>query len=137
MSLLRLPIVIGVAAGYHLCCTAPAQSAKTDQPTPSSNETLMGMYLKTLSIVKIICWIEAIVETVSTLSFYVSDDAVPLAISSLRGPYRPEPPSVLFVLAGISSLLGGLLRFTCYRMLGQSFTFQLSIRSSHALVTTG
>ncbi|KAF9230069.1 hypothetical protein BU15DRAFT_57612, partial [Melanogaster broomeanus] len=88
-------------------------------------------------VLQLICWSGAAAETVSALSFYFPDDSVPLVIRSLRGPYHPEPPSLLFVIAGTSSILGGLLRLLCYRTLGQFFTFQLSIRKSHALVTTG
>ncbi|KAF9231818.1 hypothetical protein BU15DRAFT_11649, partial [Melanogaster broomeanus] len=137
MSLLRLPLVIGAAAIYHISATAPAQSATNEQVKPSSNETVLVVLVKTFSLTKIICWSGALAETISTLSFYFPDDSVPLVIRSLRGPYRPEPPNLLFVITGTLSILGGLLRLLCYRTLGQFFTFQLSIRKSHALVTTG
>ncbi|KAF9231819.1 hypothetical protein BU15DRAFT_55695 [Melanogaster broomeanus] len=138
MSLLRLPLVVGAAAIYHLCATAPAQSATNEQVRGSSNETMHKLETQgALFCLQIICWSGPLAETVSTLSFYFPDDSVPLVIRSLRGPYHPEPPSLLFVIAGTLSILGGLLRLVSYRTLGQFFTFQLSLRKSHALVTTG
>ncbi|KAF9230359.1 hypothetical protein BU15DRAFT_91127 [Melanogaster broomeanus] len=137
MSLLRLPLVVGAAASYHISATAPAQSATNEQVKGLFYETVLGMFARAFALAKLICWSGAAAETVSVLSFYFPDDSVPLVIRSLRGPYHPEPPSLLFVIAGTLSILGGLLRLLCYRTLGQFFTFQLSIRKSHALVTTG
>ncbi|KAF9236659.1 hypothetical protein BU15DRAFT_89056 [Melanogaster broomeanus] len=137
MSILRLPLIIGAAASWQLCCTAPAQPAKDERIVASSNELFVSVVLKVLLLVQIICWTFAIVETVSTLSFHLPNDDVPQFILSLRGPNPPQPPSVLFVIAGISSILGGLLRLACYRALGQFFTFSLTIRKTHTLITTG
>lgn len=33
--------------------------------------------------------------------------------------------------------LGGLIRYKCYRVLGSMFTFEMSIREGHVLVTSG
>jgi len=33
--------------------------------------------------------------------------------------------------------LGGLIRLECYRQLGTMFTFEMSIRKDHMLVTSG
>ena len=33
--------------------------------------------------------------------------------------------------------LGGLIRYKCYRALGSMFTFEMSIREGHVLVTSG
>ena len=47
---------------------------------------------------------------------------------------RLAPLSVAGCVLGIA---GGLLRTQCYRELGRLFTFELSIRDNHKLVTTG
>jgi len=44
------------------------------------------------------------------------------------------PQSTIGMVFAIS---GGLLRFQCYRTLGRYFTFEVSIRKGHQLVTTG
>jgi len=43
----------------------------------------------------------------------------------------------LFLVGWFFSLLGGLIRLTCYRALGNLFTFELSIRKNHRLITSG
>ena len=43
----------------------------------------------------------------------------------------------LSVAGCVLGIAGGLLRTQCYRELGRLFTFELSIRDNHRLVTTG
>lgn len=45
--------------------------------------------------------------------------------------------SPLFVLGLTSIHLGGFLRLWCYRTLGNFFTFEISIRPDHKLITRG
>jgi len=42
-----------------------------------------------------------------------------------------------FLVGTLLTLAGGLLRVHCFRALGSRFTFELSIRPAHALVTDG
>ena len=35
------------------------------------------------------------------------------------------------------TILGGLIRYTCYRALGRMFTFEMSIRRNHKLIMSG
>ncbi|KAF9238462.1 hypothetical protein BU15DRAFT_62440 [Melanogaster broomeanus] len=42
-----------------------------------------------------------------------------------------------FLAGSILNIAGGLLRIHCYRVLGRMFTFELSIRKDHKLVTSG
>jgi protein-S-isoprenylcysteine O-methyltransferase Ste14 len=43
----------------------------------------------------------------------------------------------LFLVGWFFALSGGLIRFACYRALGSLFTFELSIRKNHRLITSG
>lgn len=43
----------------------------------------------------------------------------------------------LFFAGWLLIVSGGLIRFLCYRALGNMFTFQLGIRKDHKLVTSG
>jgi len=43
----------------------------------------------------------------------------------------------LFVAGSTFIALGGYIRWQCYRTLGRFFTFQLSVRNDHRLVTGG
>ncbi|KAI0763570.1 hypothetical protein BD413DRAFT_483785, partial [Trametes elegans] len=42
-----------------------------------------------------------------------------------------------FALGSATVMAGGLLRLACYRELGKHFTFELTIRKDHSLVTSG
>jgi protein-S-isoprenylcysteine O-methyltransferase Ste14 len=52
---------------------------------------------------------------------------------------KPEDIRVTaaFLVAWIFALLGALIRRSCYRALGQMFTFEISLRDNHHLVTSG
>jgi hypothetical protein len=53
MSLLRLPLVIGAAASWHICTTAPAQSAKNERIIASSNELFLSGAVKVGSLIQV------------------------------------------------------------------------------------
>jgi protein-S-isoprenylcysteine O-methyltransferase Ste14 len=42
-----------------------------------------------------------------------------------------------FVCGFLLTVLGGYVRFRCYRELGHLFTFEMSIRKDHRLITIG
>ena len=42
-----------------------------------------------------------------------------------------------FLIAWIVSLTGALIRRSCYKALGRMFTFEISLRDDHRLVTSG
>ncbi|THU87565.1 hypothetical protein K435DRAFT_681477 [Dendrothele bispora CBS 962.96] len=46
-------------------------------------------------------------------------------------------PTLSFCIGFVLLCLGGLLRYACYRCLGNLFTFELSVRQDHRLVTCG
>ena len=45
--------------------------------------------------------------------------------------------SWLFLVGTLVTILGGLIRYKCYRALGRMFTFEMSIRKNHKLITSG
>lgn len=45
--------------------------------------------------------------------------------------------SPTFIACGITAAVGGFVRWHCYRALGRLFTFEMSIRQGHTLVTNG
>ena len=63
-----------------------------------------------------------------------------MVLDALRrlGPLNPSPYSPpAFLVGTLLTLAGGLLRAHCFHALGSRFTFELSIRPAHALVTDG
>ena len=45
--------------------------------------------------------------------------------------------NLLFLVGCLLVIAGGMIRLACYRELGSFFTFELSIRKDHKLITTG
>ena len=43
----------------------------------------------------------------------------------------------LFFLGAFLAALGGYIRYCCFRALGRLFTFEMSIRDEHELITDG
>ncbi|KIJ66846.1 hypothetical protein HYDPIDRAFT_186460 [Hydnomerulius pinastri MD-312] len=136
MSLLRLPFVVVAAAIFHIIATPPEKYKTSEQVYASSNEDWVNLQNFTLKLLKISCWAGAIAESASTLSFHLSDTHVPDLLKSLRGP-PTQPPNLLFLIAATFVLGGGILRRLCYITLGRFFTFHLTIRKAHTLITTG
>nr|VWO95730.1 C-24(28) sterol reductase [Ganoderma boninense] len=111
----------------------PAPSVTLQYPTV--NGLLLGLKSASMYFFSGISVIEAALilwyHSSWAYSAYVPRSILPfLQLSSLR----PSPVSLAACLLGSA---GGLLRTRCYRELGRLFTFELSIRDNHKLVTTG
>ena len=85
-----------------------------------------------------IFWLLTIAEAAAAFS---ASDLCPRGIKQLIMPLLAAPTIGAIspgLLAGICLvIIGSLLRLYCYRVLGQYFTFELSIRNGHKLVTSG
>lgn len=46
-------------------------------------------------------------------------------------------PSPLFFVGTFLTAFGGYIRYRCYKALGSMFTYEMSIRKDHVLVTSG
>ena len=57
-----------------------------------------------------------------------------LVFSASADSIKPTP---LFFLGTFMAGLGGYIRYSCYRALGKLFTFEMSIRNGHQLITDG
>ncbi|KAF8074176.1 hypothetical protein FPV67DRAFT_791548 [Lyophyllum atratum] len=141
MSLLKLPLLASVAWATHTTMTAP-------NPPPSADERLPPTGLEHLAAVvppisKIFFWSATLAEMGVMLANYL-DGTRSFSQHILRLLVRteqPETPNLRitfpFLVGWSLALLGALLRQHCYRTLGRQFTFELSIRRDHHLVTQG
>ncbi|KIN95773.1 hypothetical protein M404DRAFT_1007144 [Pisolithus tinctorius Marx 270] len=50
---------------------------------------------------------------------------------------RASTLTPIFFIGGCMMVAGSLLRLTCYKILGRFFTYELSIRNEHKLITSG
>ncbi|KAK7062820.1 hypothetical protein VNI00_000314 [Paramarasmius palmivorus] len=93
---------------------------------------------------KMLFWVVCFVETALILSL-VYRPTSPVASSLLVSPTtvsgdlinRMAEIKPSFILCSLLVALGGIIRAHCFRALGASFTFELSVQKDHKLVTSG
>ncbi|VDB85122.1 unnamed protein product [Peniophora sp. CBMAI 1063] len=126
---------------YHISTTPPAPSATTPERAKVKTTGTTGFveaHMGTLTLLyKIIVTITLLMEIVGTFS--ASSIATSLArrtnIDVLGDPDVHISP--LFCLGACLVYAAAWLRRTCFNMMGSQFTFQMSIKKQHRLVTSG
>ncbi|OAX34909.1 hypothetical protein K503DRAFT_411249 [Rhizopogon vinicolor AM-OR11-026] len=132
-----------------LICATGAQlySLTPPNPTPDSKERLkptgleltiswLPIFMKTIPIA---CVLAEIFVAFAT----AHESAISKSVTSLliHSPLFPDfdftLPSAALVAGFFLSIIGAVIRSHCYRTLGRLFTFELSIRQGHKLVTSG
>ncbi|EGN93899.1 hypothetical protein SERLA73DRAFT_144924 [Serpula lacrymans var. lacrymans S7.3] len=151
MSLTKIPFLVSTALSTHVAWTPP-------NPPPSQNERLKNitlseaLFVKTVRkgpyMTKIMIWIVCLCEAAviyirrnpsSDLAKRLLQLLVPGAstLSSRHHAIGQIRLSRIFLASWLLTSLGGLVRLECYRLLGRLFTYELTIRPNHELVTTG
>lgn len=120
-------------------------------PTPSAKELVEPSKVVTIiwlgnKIHRFSLWSWALTEFVVTFS---ASGMCPVAFTrhiTRLLVHSPEPQQAVARVSSLSPgfcigvclvLAGSLIRVHCYRVLGRFFTFELSIREKHRLITTG
>ncbi|TFK45833.1 hypothetical protein OE88DRAFT_1084925 [Heliocybe sulcata] len=122
MSLLRVPFILASAIGIQVASSSPNKVLKEETTKYAGVEssiwpTVMPTVLKGLS------WTGALCETA-------------VALSS-AAPTSPFTQHILASLVLRPSWAISAIRLRCFHELGNLFTFQLSIRREHKLITSG
>ncbi|KAH7928433.1 hypothetical protein BV22DRAFT_1192835 [Leucogyrophana mollusca] len=140
MSLIKVPLILSAALGFHIAVTTP-NVPSTDERVPPSGipETfLFNVIVWGHPVLKGVYWAGTIAEVTSMIGRHVVHS---LPQSVLSTPDRILTPSAnitpAFIVGSMLIVSAGLLRWFCYRELGRLFTFALSVRKGHKLVTTG
>ncbi|KAG1744627.1 uncharacterized protein EDB91DRAFT_195537 [Suillus paluster] len=139
MTLMKLPFLVPSVLVFNNAFISPAS-------TPRDDEVVSGGPLYE----RICPAIYPILQRLSALIPCVAEIAVILAahfpsplsskiLSTLvhTGKLLDMMPNRYFILGTTLTTIGGLGRLWCFRVMGQQFTHQLTIRKNHALVTTG
>ncbi|KAG2035722.1 hypothetical protein BDR03DRAFT_962007 [Suillus americanus] len=90
-------------------------------------------------VMKMIYWAVSFAE-IATIASHATDYlSVIQTITQYAVGHRvlDTPITFPFILGTALAITGGLVRWWCYRTLGRFFTFQLSVRKGHHIVTTG
>jgi protein-S-isoprenylcysteine O-methyltransferase Ste14 len=156
MSLLRIPFSLSVIWAVHRINTAP-------QPPPRPSERIgpigrevywlppaikvhppftMTSSTKTLTYLSAqACFYLVGLAEISTIlaAHYPENTLSKLTLSAL-GHASPADSIQLtwpFLLAWLCCITGACIRQRCYQLLGESFTFEISLRRNHTLITSG
>ncbi|KAG1883295.1 hypothetical protein F4604DRAFT_283084 [Suillus subluteus] len=145
MSLLKIPFILVSAIGIHISFTSPSPPPSTkEKVVPSSLESFVGWFLKLrcMELMKISAWAASSAEVASILAMHIGPSHIPEGIYGARAVQllrvlHPTPITPVFLFGSIAVVIGGALRLYCILTLGKLWSFHLSIRKEHRLVTSG
>ncbi|KAF5314457.1 hypothetical protein D9619_011939 [Psilocybe cf. subviscida] len=136
MPITTFLIVIGilnVPFWLHLSTTSPTPSTPKGKRLRNDFTAFMTVPLR---LMQLCFWLHAAAESLSILS---SMGIIPLATSEYLllpdGHFVSISP--LRAAAGLAVILGGFLRWRCFREMGAHFTFHVTVLEKHKLITTG
>ncbi|KAI0090406.1 hypothetical protein BDY19DRAFT_1069340 [Irpex rosettiformis] len=143
----KIPLLFAGAAGMHVTFTPPNPTPEPDEASkygykPSYTWFNISRNLATITLTyfhQVLHWINAVGETAVILatafpSTIESGDIVHALAGNSGAGVRITTSSII----GFSLMaFGGLTRFLSYREMGRLYTWELSVKRGHHLVTTG
>ncbi|EMD40474.1 hypothetical protein CERSUDRAFT_102868 [Gelatoporia subvermispora B] len=131
--LLKAALIFTGAAAAHRAFTAPNPPPPEEEQEKYKGTILLTFHQSCFWTISL-CEIAAIFS--SQFPSPVSNDLLSALVTSPAEASRIRLTETF--IAGWSFIVAGcLLRLACYRTLGRHFTFQLSVRKDHKLVTDG
>lgn len=145
MSLLKIPFILASAIGSHISSITPSPPPSSgEKVVPSSFESFMGWYLKfrCMDLAVISAWAASFAEVASILAIHIDPSHIPEGTYAARAVQllrilHPTPITPAFLAGSVAIAIGGALRFYCISTLGKFWSFHLSVRKEHRLVTSG
>ncbi|TFK52672.1 hypothetical protein OE88DRAFT_1658070 [Heliocybe sulcata] len=136
----KIPFVLSAAFAFHVASTSPNPVPSEKEMERATTEQGWGKFvMRWLPLAyKMSFWMACICELVAIAT---PQSSWLIAAEWLLPMLRPDCSNISITpgfLAGWSCLfIGGLSRYWCYQTMGRHFTFELTIRDGHQLVTTG
>ncbi|KAG0706259.1 hypothetical protein DFH29DRAFT_1067028 [Suillus ampliporus] len=145
MSLLKIPFIIASAIGVHISLTSPSRPPSSkEKVVPSVFESLVRWFLELrgLELMEISAWVVSAAEVANILVMHIDPSQIPEGIYGARAvrllrSLHPTPITPTFLVGSLAVTIGGVLRLYCISTLAKLWSFQLSIRKEHRLVTSG
>ncbi|KAG0696461.1 Isoprenylcysteine carboxyl methyltransferase family-domain-containing protein [Suillus ampliporus] len=151
MSLLKVPLFLSSAIAVHVACTPPNAPLSNDVVHKTLNEWIIAKHVKywfpitkvssCRTVPQAFCWTVALTEVAITASHLTDPNGtLPSVMQDAVGQFRMTqdmPITSPFLFGTALVVAGGVIRWWCFRTLGRFFTFNLSVRTGHQLVTTG
>lgn len=142
MSLLKIPLILSSAVAVHVALTPPHAPSKSEVVHDTFNEWVIIQHVRYgLPISKIVYWGISLAEIALIVSRMTDLKTLPSVVQNTIGPFLPRiqdvPITRPFILGTALVASAGYLRWSCFRTLGHFFTFELTARKGHQLVTSG
>ncbi|KAG1763851.1 hypothetical protein EDD22DRAFT_885591 [Suillus occidentalis] len=139
-SLLKVPLILLSAFMLHVSFTPPNVPSSNEIVHQTFNEwVLTRLQRYGLPVMKAIYWVISLAEIV-TIACCTTDSLSTIwaiAQHAIGQRIRDTPINFPFILGTALAFAGGVIRWWCFHTLGRYFTFQLSVRKGHRIVTTG
>ncbi|KAG2111356.1 hypothetical protein DEU56DRAFT_749640 [Suillus clintonianus] len=144
MSLLKIPFIIAPAIGIHCSARSPSQPPSSEEKVvPSTTLEFFSRWVferRGLDFIKGSIWAASSAEVAAILVTHVDPSHIPeygaRAVLLLRA-LHPTPITPVFLTGSLAVTIGGLFRLYCSSTLGKQWSFPLSIRKEHRLITSG
>ncbi|TFY77545.1 hypothetical protein EWM64_g6467 [Hericium alpestre] len=143
MSLLKVPLLLVSSVGVHIALTSPNPPASSSEVSKVQDRWGKLWIKWGPASIKALYWILSLCEvTIICIQSNPSLPYTPHIFAALVHPSTSSsshsPTITAPFMAGWALITSAaVLRLVCYRTLGRFFTFELSLRDKHKLVTGG
>ncbi|KAG6910482.1 hypothetical protein DXG01_010407 [Tephrocybe rancida] len=139
--LIRLPFIFATTYGATVSFTNPNPSITESERRPHDSKTTWYTYMmaKYVGYIRGTYWLAAAAEITAILAAegYLPFSNRILNILMPRGFINDLRLTPLSLIGTLLTIAGGWLRLKCFRALGEFFTFEITVRDNHKLVTSG
>ncbi|KAJ7291608.1 hypothetical protein C8J57DRAFT_1445186 [Mycena rebaudengoi] len=140
----KLPLLLATALFYDRSLIPPTLPPSSDEQKRTkihghrSMDWYEGIVIPIIPLwTRLSYWAFTVTEAAVLITGRL-DTYRPAEVTKLIGPYNfVGRITVAFVLGASLIITGAMIRFRCFREMGRHFTFALSLRDNHTLITTG
>ncbi|KAG1775244.1 hypothetical protein EV702DRAFT_1119622 [Suillus placidus] len=133
------------AIGMHISMTSrPLPPSSQEKVMPSASESFVSLFLdlRGPEFFKISAWAASSVEMANILVMYIAPSQIPegvfgASVVRLLRALHTTPITPIFLAGSLSVMVGGMFRCYCMSTLGKFWSFSLSVRKEHIIVTSG
>ncbi|KAG2124621.1 hypothetical protein DEU56DRAFT_594128 [Suillus clintonianus] len=148
MSLFKIPFIVGLAIGVYVSFTSSAPPPSPGEfVEPPAFETFMTWPLRRLGRLgidtkKVFVWAASFAEVASILATHINSSQLPEGTYGARAlqllcSLHPTPITPAFIAGSLAFIIGGVIRRHCVVTLGKHWSWPISVRKDHTLVTNG
>ncbi|PCH35158.1 hypothetical protein WOLCODRAFT_166081 [Wolfiporia cocos MD-104 SS10] len=145
MSLLKASLLFLAAFSAHIALTPPMPPPNPNEirKDVSAGEKIFGSIIRSITgLTKLVIWAGALCEIAVILAHEYPDSLASYAtltylIWSPTSSVDRISINPIFLLGWLAAILSGYFRVQCFRALGRLFTYEITIRDSHQLITHG